>query len=112
MTISPKKFGLEFFGYLMSARYLLAVLVVVFVVLWLFLWLAESSAHHGVSQMGYGPWQSLYLAAATALTVGYGDLAPVTVSGRIISIVLGFEGLIFMGVVIAAAVAALPSSEI
>lgn len=67
---------------------------------------------HGVQhQDGYGPWESLYLAAITSLTIGYGDLAPVTVWGRVIAVALGIEGFVFMGIVVAAAVAALPDSE-
>lgn len=111
MTVSTRRFGKNFLGYLVSARYVLGALCAIFVTLWLLLWWAESGAPHGSEHLRYGPWQSLYLAAATALTIGYGDLAPVTIWGRVIAIALGIEGLILMGVVVAAAVAALPDSE-
>jgi voltage-gated potassium channel len=111
MAISPRKFARNFFGYLVSARYLILVLGMIFLVLWLLLWWSEAHVGHGASSGGYGPWESLYLAAITSLTIGYGDLAPVTIAGRIIVIALGIEGLVFVGIVVAAAVAALPESE-
>ena len=43
---------------------------------------------------------SLYFSFITALTVGYGDLVPVTMSGRLISILIGVIGMIFFGVII------------
>ena len=51
--------------------------------------------------MGYG--EALYLTLITGLTVGYGDLAPATVLGRIVSILIGLTGLIFFGLIVAIA---------
>ena len=45
-----------------------------------------------------------YLAFITALTVGYGDLSPDSGLGRIVSCLIGVNGLILTGVVIALAV--------
>ncbi len=55
--------------------------------------------------MSYG--KALYLTAITGLTVGYGDIAPVTVVGRIVSVLIGLIGLIYIGIVVAIATAAL-----
>jgi len=43
-------------------------------------------------------WDGLWLAATTASSVGYGDVYPVTVGGRILSALLGFVGLCSIGV--------------
>lgn len=51
--------------------------------------------------MNYG--DALYLTLITGLTVGYGDIAPTTVVGRIMSVLIGLIGLLFFGIVIAAA---------
>lgn len=48
-------------------------------------------------------WKALYLTLITGLTVGYGDIAPTTVLGRIVSVLVGLTGLIFFGIVVAAA---------
>lgn len=55
--------------------------------------------------MNYG--KALYLTAITGLTVGYGDVAPATVVGRIVSVLIGLIGLIYFGIVVAVATSAL-----
>ena len=52
-------------------------------------------------------WQALYLTMITGLTVGYGDIAPATATGRVISVVIGLVGVIFFGIVVAVANAAM-----
>jgi len=51
--------------------------------------------------------EALYFAFITGLTVGYGDIAPVTVIGRITSVLLAMMGILLSGLVVAAAVQAL-----
>jgi voltage-gated potassium channel len=46
---------------------------------------------------------SLYFAFVTAFTIGYGDIAPVTAGGRIVSLLVGLLGLVFTGLVVAIA---------
>lgn len=46
-------------------------------------------------------WKALYLTFVTALTIGYGDVAPVTVIGRITCLVMGLFGLMFFGIIVA-----------
>ena len=50
---------------------------------------------------------TLYLAFITSLTVGYGDIAPQTGPSKIIAVAIGFEGIIFTGLVVAASLRAL-----
>jgi voltage-gated potassium channel len=50
---------------------------------------------------GMGYWKALYLTFVTAITIGYGDIAPVTVVGRITCILLGLLGLMFFGIIVA-----------
>ena len=50
---------------------------------------------------------SLYLAFITALTIGYGDMAPETALAKVIAIVIGFLGITFTGIVVAASLKAL-----
>ena len=44
---------------------------------------------------------ALYFTFITALTVGYGDIAPTTGIGRIASILVGADGLIIFGLIVA-----------
>jgi voltage-gated potassium channel len=51
--------------------------------------------------------KAAYLVLITALTIGYGDITPVTAWGKASSVVAGVTGLLFSGIIIAAAVRAL-----
>ena len=44
---------------------------------------------------------SLYFTFVTAFTIGYGDIAPVTPTGRVLSLLVGFIGLVVTGLVVA-----------
>lgn len=59
--------------------------------------------------------EATYFTFVTGLTIGYGDIAPVTVMGRVMAIFIGVLGLLFNGLVVAVAVFALrdtiPSRE-
>jgi voltage-gated potassium channel len=50
---------------------------------------------------------ALYFTFITGLTVGYGDIAPVTLLGRVIAILTGLLGVIVSGLIVAVAVYAL-----
>ena len=54
--------------------------------------------------MSFG--EAVYFSFITGLTVGYGDIAPITAIGRVISVLLGLIGILFTGVVVATAVEA------
>jgi len=47
--------------------------------------------------------EASYLSAITALTIGYGDITPTTAIGRIVCVVIGLVGVVFAGIVVAAA---------
>lgn len=51
--------------------------------------------------------EALYLTAVTGLTIGYGDVAPTTMLGRIACVAAGLLGVIFVGLVVAVATRAL-----
>ena len=53
-------------------------------------------------QLPFG--KALYFSFITGLTIGYGDIVANTATGRIISILLGVVGILFTGLVVAAAV--------
>ncbi|SIT37224.1 Ion transport 2 domain protein [Paraburkholderia piptadeniae] len=48
--------------------------------------------------------ETVYFCAITALTIGYGDVVPTSTFGRIDAILLGLIGLVFTGLIVAAAV--------
>ena len=51
--------------------------------------------------------EAIYLTAITGLTVGYGDIVPTTLIGPITTIVIGFVGVIYVGIVVAVVTRAL-----
>jgi len=50
---------------------------------------------------------ALYFTLITGLTIGYGDIAPVTAVGRGLSVLAGVIGVVFVGLVVAIATRAL-----
>lgn len=50
---------------------------------------------------------SVYAAMVTALTIGYGDLIPLGLYGKITTILLGIVGMLFVGVIVGASIKAL-----
>ena len=48
--------------------------------------------------------ETLYFCAITALTIGYGDVVPTSTLGRIDAVLLGLIGMVFTGLILAAAV--------
>lgn len=50
---------------------------------------------------------ALYFTLVTGLTIGYGDIAPVTLAGRIVAILTGIIGMLITGLIVAVAVYAL-----
>ncbi|TWT79448.1 pH-gated potassium channel KcsA [Planctomycetes bacterium CA13] len=51
--------------------------------------------------------EAIYFAFVTGLSVGYGDIVPVTLGGRILSVLVGLIGVVFTGLVVAIATRAL-----
>lgn len=51
--------------------------------------------------------ESIYFAFITALSIGYGDIAPKTPGGRVLSVLIGLVGMVFIGLSVAVATRAL-----
>jgi hypothetical protein len=47
---------------------------------------------------------ALYFAFITGLTIGYGDIAPVTPMGRVVAVLTGLLGMLITGLIVAVAV--------
>jgi uncharacterized membrane protein len=50
---------------------------------------------------------ALYFTFVTGLTIGYGDIAPLTLAGRVVAILTGLVGILITGLIVAVAVYAL-----
>lgn len=68
--------------------------------------------HHEGLKNSSGNWEdSIYASLTTALTIGYGDLTPIGLYGRIAAVLLGLTGMLFVGVVVGASIKALERSR-
>ena len=47
--------------------------------------------------------KAIYFAFITGLSIGYGDISPETTSGRVISVLIGLVGMLFVGITVAIA---------
>lgn len=56
---------------------------------------------------GMNYWKALYLTFITGLTIGYGDITPVTAVGRIVAVLIGLLGVVFFGIIVGVATRAL-----
>ena len=54
---------------------------------------------------------AIYFAFITDLTIGYGDIVATTKAGRTVSVLLGFIGMTFTGLVVAIAVRVLHKTD-
>jgi len=78
-----------------SALYLVRGVMLAFLLLLLVVAIVVALAEG----MSFG--NSMYFVLITALTVGYGDIVPTTMWGRIASLAAGVIGLLFFGVIVA-----------
>jgi hypothetical protein len=60
---------------------------------------------------GWSVQESIYFAFVTGLTIGYGDLVPKSLLGRVLAILIGVCGLLFTALVAAVAVKALAAAK-
>ena len=56
---------------------------------------------------GLSPGDGIYFSLVTGLSIGYGDITPKTIPGRVVSILIGIAGLLVMGLTVAVATRAL-----
>ena len=61
-----------------------------------------------LEKMPFG--ESLYFSFITGLTIGYGDIVVKTSFGRIVAVLLGLIGVVFTGLMVAAALRAVGES--
>ena len=61
-----------------------------------------------IEKMPFG--EALYFSFITGLTIGYGDIVVKTPVGRLLAVILGLIGIIFTGMVVAAAIRAVGES--
>ena len=61
-----------------------------------------------IEKMPFG--EALYFSFITGFTIGYGDIVVKTPIGRILAVLLGLIGIIFTGIMVAAAVRAVEKS--
>jgi hypothetical protein len=50
---------------------------------------------------------AIYFAFITGLSIGYGDITPKTTAGQVVSVAIGFVGILFVGLTVAIATRAL-----
>ncbi|TCF97596.1 Ion channel [Paraburkholderia strydomiana] len=60
---------------------------------------------------GWSVQESIYFSFVTGLTIGYGDLAPKTLLGRVLAILVGMCGIILTALVAAVAVKAITAAS-
>jgi voltage-gated potassium channel len=69
----------------------------------LFAWLVVDAA--AIAYFEKMPFaDALYFSFVTGLTIGYGDIAPVTLAGRVVAILTGLVGILITGLIVAVAV--------
>ncbi len=72
------------------------------------LMVAGAAALSLVEKMPFG--DTLYFAFVTGLTIGYGDIVAKSPLGRLVAILIGFNGILFTGLVVAVLVLAVRDS--
>jgi voltage-gated potassium channel len=69
----------------------------------LFAWLVVDAA--AIAYFEKMPFaDGLYFTFVTGLTIGYGDITPVTLAGRVVAILTGLLGILITGLIVAVAV--------
>ena len=67
--------------------------------------------YEGLTNSDGNYFDSVYTALITSLTIGYGDMTPTGLYGRIASIILGLSGMLLVGVIVGASIKALERSR-
>jgi voltage-gated potassium channel len=101
---APMKAGHMFEEFSRTLWYLrapLAALFVLFLPLLAVMYYADGPIESG-SETPSSFWKILYFCIITALTIGYGEVVPTTIVGRIDSMLIGVQGVLLTGMVTAA----------
>jgi voltage-gated potassium channel len=69
---------------------------------------ASAAAVAHIEKLPFG--EALYFSFITGLTIGYGDIVVKTPFGRLIAVMLGLIGIVFSGLIVAAALHAVGDS--
>lgn len=101
--IKPYNAIVEIAKVLWHLRGILAILPALFLILSVAMYYAGGAVDL-VTKAPSSLGQIFYFCAVTALTIGYGDVVPTTVLGRIIAVLLGLLGVLMTGVVTASVV--------
>lgn len=105
METTKKKFIVEFFVLLWAAKYVLLFnMIMIAAGTYVFHW-------EGLKNSDGSFVDSMYTALVTSLTIGYGDMTPVGIYGKITAVVLGIVGMLFVGVIVGASIKALERSR-
>jgi voltage-gated potassium channel len=95
----PPRFAIdEIAKVLWHLRGILVILLVLFVVLTIAMYYG-GGAVNTLTRARASAGETLYFCAVTALTIGYGDVVPTTILGRVIAVLLGLQGVLITGVV-------------
>jgi voltage-gated potassium channel len=97
-VISPRIAVAEIATVLWHLRSFLLILLAIFVSLSTAMYYT-GGAVNTITRTPSSPGETFYFCAITALTIGYGDVVPTTVAGRIIAVLLGMLGVLMTGVI-------------
>jgi voltage-gated potassium channel len=104
--IQPRHAIAEFAMVLWHLRAILAILLTLFLILSVAMYYVGGAVDASTRTQS-SPGQTFYFCAVTALTIGYGDVVPTTMLGRIVAVLLGLLGVLMTGVITASAVYAI-----
>ncbi|RUL78824.1 potassium channel family protein [Dyella choica] len=96
--ISPRTAVAEIAKVLWHLRGILAILLVLFVLLSMAMYYGGGTVDT-ITRTRSSPGETFYFCMVTALTIGYGDVVPTTILGRIIAVLLGLQGVLMTGVI-------------
>ncbi len=96
---SLDRLGIDIIDFLQlnGLQWMLLVTTMIMLASSFFLFLFEYPVNHAIRNY----WDALYVSLVTWTTPGYGDIAPVTTSGRICGLILITSGLVTWGVLVA-----------
>jgi voltage-gated potassium channel len=101
--INPRHAIAEISKVLWHLRGILAILLILFLILSVTMYYV-GGAVDAITRTQSSLGETFYFCAVTALTIGYGDVVPTTVLGRIVAVLLGLLGVLITGVVTGSAV--------